>query len=193
MSLLPGQILPQTVPIGTLSKDGKSVIIDKDWWLLIYNLCSQTLSTGQGFPADALQDLAGADTDAADSDAIVLRAQILSLQRQVLESDQVTTSDLPSIYKALAFAQDDLLQDPIPYAQQYVDITVGASPFTYQALSAGSVLLAGGTVSAVVLTRNVGFFTAPMTSGFFPVCRFDQITVTYSVLPEMTFLPWSSQ
>jgi len=37
MSLLPSQILPQTVPIGHVDDRGK-VIIDKQWWLLIYNI-----------------------------------------------------------------------------------------------------------------------------------------------------------
>jgi hypothetical protein len=39
MSLLPGQIQPETVPIGRLGKDGQSVMVDHNWWLLFYNIC----------------------------------------------------------------------------------------------------------------------------------------------------------
>ena len=50
MSLLPGQILPQSVPLGTANPDG-TVTVDKNWWLLFYNLCQNTLSTGTGSAA----------------------------------------------------------------------------------------------------------------------------------------------
>lgn len=43
MSLLPNQILPETVPIGTVNDDG-SVSISHNWYLLFYNYFLHTLS-----------------------------------------------------------------------------------------------------------------------------------------------------
>ena len=49
MSLLPGQILPQSIPIGKVNVDGNgNVIIDKNWWLFLYNLALGTLSPTPG-------------------------------------------------------------------------------------------------------------------------------------------------
>lgn len=47
MSLLPGQILPETIALGRSNSDG-SVTITHDWWLLFYNLSEQVLSNGSG-------------------------------------------------------------------------------------------------------------------------------------------------
>lgn len=70
-----------------------------------------------------------------------------------------------------------------------VDITVSASPFTYSTDLSGSVVVQGGTVSAISVVRGNSTVNAGVTSGVIPVMRGDQVTVTYSVLPTMTFLP----
>lgn len=75
MSLLPGQILPPTEPLGRVNADG-IVTIDKNWWLLLYNLCLQILGTGTGIPADALIDIETTDVDASNTDAAALRAPV---------------------------------------------------------------------------------------------------------------------
>jgi hypothetical protein len=56
MSLLPGQILPPTAPLGTVNADGQ-IIIEKNWWLLLYNMCQQILA-GSGATLTELVDLA---------------------------------------------------------------------------------------------------------------------------------------
>lgn len=70
-----------------------------------------------------------------------------------------------------------------------VTATVGGSPFTYTAPSAGHVLVSGGTVSAISLTRGRTTIATGMTSGFVPVSAGDAVTVTYTVAPAVTFLP----
>ena len=67
-------------------------------------------------------------------------------------------------------------------------ITVSASPFAYTAQSNGNVLVTGGTVSAISLTR-VSAHATGLTAGFIPVDNKDIVTVTYSSLPTMTFIP----
>lgn len=79
MSLLPGRILPQIEPFGTLSEDGKTVIIAKNWWLLFYNMALQSIGTGTGIPADQLIDLESIDIDAVGTDAAALNAPLAAL------------------------------------------------------------------------------------------------------------------
>src|SRR5690242_1201088 len=111
MSLLPGQILPQSTPIGRVLEDGR-VQINHNWWLLFYNLCLQSLSTG--LPADALQILESVDLDVIDADAVSLRSRLEALAALIpTEADPVPYSD---VRNALILAQDALLPDPPPRA-----------------------------------------------------------------------------
>lgn len=67
-------------------------------------------------------------------------------------------------------------------------LTVGASPFAFTAPSRGFIMLSGGTVSAVQFTRAQTTLTG-QTSGIFPISQGDTLTVTYSGLPSMVFVP----
>jgi hypothetical protein len=210
MSLLPARIIPQTVPLGTVDENNK-VIIDKDWWLLLYNLCGQVLGTGPSGtvgPAGAsgaggasgtsvslssLLELAAADSDATDADAIALRRPIQNLERQVLEWPQISPNDLPDIARALLLAQEGTLPDQAPLAQPVAVITPGASPYAYKAPAAGTLAIVGGTVSAIAVSRQGTSVATGLTAGLFPVSRYDTVTVTYSSVPTMTFIPGSSQ
>lgn len=103
MSLLPGQILPPSVPFGRVNDRGE-LIIEKNWWLLLYNLCNNALGQSGGLPASALQELAAADSDAADADAIALRAQIAALA-QALPTEGDPVPNLSDVRNALLLAQ----------------------------------------------------------------------------------------
>ena len=67
-------------------------------------------------------------------------------------------------------------------------VTVGASPFSYQAPKKGFLIISGGTVSLVQFTR-IGTYSTGMVSGMFPVSLGDTMTVTYSGIPTITFVP----
>lgn len=67
-------------------------------------------------------------------------------------------------------------------------ITVGASPFSYTAPQAGTVVVAGGTVSALTITRGTAV-SLGVVSGAVPVRQGDIVTVTYTGAPTMTFFP----
>lgn len=72
--------------------------------------------------------------------------------------------------------------------QPEVALTVGASPFTYQALIKGQVIISGGTVSAIAISRDgVTFYSTGQTSGVFQLDTGDRVRVTYSVLPSVVF------
>lgn len=92
MSLLPNRILPATEPIGRVDENG-DVVIEKNWWLLLYNLAAQILGTesGNALPISGVSLLAALDADVADADAVSLRA---------------------AVNNALLLAQDTLLPDP---------------------------------------------------------------------------------
>jgi len=67
-------------------------------------------------------------------------------------------------------------------------LTLGASPYAYQAPVKGFVILSGGSVSAVQFTRSVTTLTN-QTSGIFPLNQGDTLTITYASLPSMTWVP----
>lgn len=195
MSLLPEQIPPETVAIGRVQPNGL-VRMEHNWWLFLYNLFLNVLGNGAAgsLPADALIDLESADLDAIDADAIALWQPVANLLEQALHpSDVVVCSDdLPDIARALLLAQDNLLPDAPAVAQPLAAIAAGASPFTYTAPFAGHLAVTGGTVSAIALIRQGTSVATGLTAGLIPASRGDQVKVTYTVVPTMTFIPWSS-
>jgi hypothetical protein len=70
-----------------------------------------------------------------------------------------------------------------------VVVTPGASPYAYTATSAGTLVIAGGTVSAVTITRGAATAVTLPTAGPITVAVGDIVTITYSSLPTVTFLP----
>ena len=191
MSLLPGQILPPDIPLGKADEQG-AVQINHDWWLLLYNLCANVLGiNNSGLPSSALQELASADSDAADADAMALRLPLSNALLQAIQPQDVVISpnDLPDLARALLLAQDALPQDPQPRAQPAQSVAIGGSPFTYTAAFSGTVAITGGTVSAISLIRQGTSVATGITAGLFPLSRLDQLQITYSVAPTMTFLP----
>lgn len=68
-------------------------------------------------------------------------------------------------------------------------ITVAGSPFIYSPKSKGVVIVNGGTVSAIALSRSGTFYPTGQTSGAFALAANDQIQVAFSGVPNMVFLP----
>ncbi len=186
MSLLPQQILPESIALGRVLPDG-TVRIDHNWYLLLYNICLQILGTSAAptLPSSSLQALAELDSETADADAIVLRLPIEALA-QLLPTEGDPPQDLSGL---LTLADAGLLPDPAPQAPPAQTLTVGASPWAYTALFDGMVSLDGGTVSAISLTRQGTTVATGLTSGLFPLRRLDVLTVTYTVAPTAVFLP----
>lgn len=68
-------------------------------------------------------------------------------------------------------------------------ITVGASPFTYQNVSAfdQSIIVIGGTVTAISFSRdNVTFYPLGVLVGMFYLSKGDYLRVQYTGVPNMT-------
>jgi hypothetical protein len=69
-------------------------------------------------------------------------------------------------------------------------IVPGVSPYSYVAPLGGTVILTGGTVSKVEVSRDgVTFFVTGQTSGMFPVSMGDTLRVTFASIPTMTHMP----
>ena len=67
-------------------------------------------------------------------------------------------------------------------------ITLGASPYSFVSPFRGFLIVRGGTVSAIQFTRSVTTLTG-LTAGIFPLNQGDTLTITYTVLPTVTFVP----
>lgn len=78
------------------------------------------------------------------------------------------------------------VNDSLPANDKPIVITVGASPFAYMAPTTGTLVINGGTVSLINYTRSGVNVT--MTGGVIPISSGDTVTVTYSVVPSMTFI-----
>jgi len=98
-----------------------------------------------------------------------------------LETNEVTTRGWFSFWAGLFSGQP---------AGLVSSIAVSASPFNYVAPVGGTVIVNGGTVSLIKLSRDgTTFFTTGVTAGVFPVSQGDTLQVTYLAAPTITFLP----
>lgn len=68
-------------------------------------------------------------------------------------------------------------------------VAVGVSPYSFLGREPGSLLISGGTVTAIHLLRGSVDLNITGTVGLIPVQIADTIVVTYSVLPTIQFLP----
>ena len=105
-------------------------------------------------------------------------AIVPSSQQAIADSRGKVTTPWQRFFNALVSA-----------AAPIESVTVTASPFAYRAGSAGSVAVSGGTVSSITLTRGTTTTASLGTSGTFPVANGDTVTVTYSGLPTVSFIP----
>ncbi len=72
--------------------------------------------------------------------------------------------------------------------QSEVIVSVTASPYTYTAPRGGYVIVSGGTVSAIAVSRTSGvFYSTGQTSGAFTLSKNDKLEVTFSVMPSVIF------
>jgi len=186
MSVLPNQIPPSTVPIGTVSTDG-TVKIEKNYWLFLYNIAQAVLgNSSYSAAAFAAQTNADLDADVDSTDSLPLVRRVSALEKQVADAplpDFINTT-------ALMLAQDPILPDAIAQAGAVQVLTPSGSPWTFQSLFNGTLLISGGTVSGLTLSRDgVNFYAVGFTSGAVPMSRLDQVLVTYSGTPAATFFP----
>lgn len=69
------------------------------------------------------------------------------------------------------------------------ELSLSGSPFSFTASVPGNVLVAGGMVSSLVLTRGRVTLTTGLVGGFVPMAWQDTLEITYTVLPDVWFIP----
>jgi len=75
------------------------------------------------------------------------------------------------------------------YASAILSLTLTGSPYAYTASGRGRLLVKGGTVSSISLTRARVTIITGLTAGFIPMSAGDVVTITYSALPTASFIP----
>ena len=106
---------------------------------------------------------------------------------------------LPSVLQEFVDSGRKIIVPWVQYLQQFtiappsfMDITVGSSPFQYEAAEPGNLFITGGTVSGITLTRGADTITVfPSTANprLVPIAVNDVVTVTYTVKPTIKFIP----
>ena len=76
----------------------------------------------------------------------------------------------------------------IPFSAESA-VTPTGSPFTYTAPQAGQLIVSGGTVSAITYSRSGTFYATGQTAGMFSLSARDQLQITYSSAPTLTWAP----
>lgn len=69
----------------------------------------------------------------------------------------------------------------------YLAVTPGASPFKYTAPEDGNLIVSGGNVSAITLTRSGTVIPTGATAGPIPMAKNDLATITYTVAPTLNY------
>ena len=104
---------------------------------------------------------------------------------------------LPSLLAPLVDKIDRIARPWNSYLQQFTQappsissIIVGTSPFSYEAREPGNISITGGTISNIRLSRGiVDIDFGAGTNITVPVGINDVVSITYSVLPTVRFLP----
>ncbi len=68
-------------------------------------------------------------------------------------------------------------------------LTVTGPPFAYTVPVLGSVFISGGTVTSVTITRGRVTVPTGVTQGVVPAGKLDVVTIAFSALPTVWFLP----
>lgn len=110
--------------------------------------------------------------------------QMVRSQSPVIGERGMAASDWYVFFYSLYNAVTQGLPQPVEA------LMLGSSPFTYVAVIRGQLNIAGGTVSAVELSRDgTNFFSAGITAGFVQMDTGDSARITYSVAPTLVYFP----
>ena len=93
--------------------------------------------------------------------------------------------------QVIAQAWRSFFQQFVQAPSAILPITLTASPFSYTAVEPGNLAISGGTISAITLTRGTTVITLATSAAakLVPVAIGDIVTITYSILPTLQFIP----
>lgn len=90
------------------------------------------------------------------------------------------------LFRACALSVNELI-DRADTPLSVSAVTLGASPFDYEAPRDGFVSIAGGTVSAIAYVRQ-GVTTSLGLASVIPVKKGDTVRITYTLAPTVTLI-----
>jgi len=100
---------------------------------------------------------------------------------QPLSKDSVTSKDWYFFWAGLWRGLAPELESPV---------TPTGSPFVYSAPRRGSLIVSAGTVSLIEFSRDgTTFYDVGQTSGMFALSAADRLQITYTVAPDVLFVP----
>lgn len=102
-SLLPNQIPPQTAPFGHQDQNGL-LYVDINWYLFLYNLGLQVLTSGGSTPTSQADLIDMADLDAAQSD--IQQFPIRDNNVELLQSDEIPGPTIMDLTNAVMMGLD---------------------------------------------------------------------------------------
>lgn len=98
-------------------------------------------------------------------------------------------SPLVDTYGKINQGWNNFLQQFSQPPQPFITLTVSGSPFQYVGKEPGHIFITGGTITGLTLSRGVDALALATTMRIIPIEISDLVTVTYSVLPVVTFVP----
>lgn len=90
------------------------------------------------------------------------------------------------LFRSIALTVNEMI-DRVSTPLSVSAVTVGASPFDYEASRDGFVSIVGGVVSAVAYVRQ-GVSTSLGVVAVVPVKKGDTVRITYTVAPAVTLI-----
>ena len=90
------------------------------------------------------------------------------------------------LFRSIALTVNEMI-DRVSTPLSVSAVTVGASPFYYEASRDGFVAIVGGVVSAVAYVRQ-GVSTSLGVVAVVPVKKGDTVRITYTVAPAVTLI-----
>jgi hypothetical protein len=68
-------------------------------------------------------------------------------------------------------------------------VTVVASPFIYSAPMKGNLIISGGSVGSILISRSGTFYLTGQTQGLINLAQNDQVKIIHSASPSLVFFP----
>lgn len=197
-------LFPVRVPIGTYRDDkgvDHQILITREFYRALNQIVQRLGGSASGSVPDSFGDGFGATLadvfGETDPSAFGQLDWAIGSEQSTVPADALILQDglAPSFFD-FAVPPDYAIQaltDAMFVAERRSNIapsaiTPSGSPFVYTVDADCSVVVMGGTVSAISFGRQAASVSIP-TSGMFSLSTGDTLTVTYTVAPTMTLIP----
>ena len=164
--------------LGAIAEDQSNIGLAQQFWSMI--------SDQQGNTSATAEQVLIAWALTSPSNAGISIDDLLPALAYTTEADPAPPD--AALIAALAVATEQEQRSPAPEFA----VTLGASPATYRAYVAGYLLISGGTVTQIEVTRDGGttYYDTGLIAGQIILANGDIARITYAVIPTVkTFFP----